>query len=221
MGFKDVLSSFFKKPGKEEPPIPENPPKEVQDTFSKQEMNPPPRFEDFNSEIPELPDLDIPEELGGVEKFIPDTSKYSPHPNIGVTPPPPPKGKGEASSLPELPPFELEDKEEEEKITPMRLQHPLRTEIEAPKKFHERRLPMEKTTYIKKDYEFVVEGEFSKIYSGLIDISSQVDKSARYANLMKYHNKKEKNIRQFKELMQAIYQELDEVQSLVFERGDE
>ena len=49
-GQKAEINSFFKKQGGEEPPIPINPPKKVDDTFSKQDTIPPPKIENFNND---------------------------------------------------------------------------------------------------------------------------------------------------------------------------
>jgi hypothetical protein len=218
MGFKDIISSFFKKPRDDEPPVPENPPQKVDDTFSKQDLNPPPKIENFNEEIPDLPDLDIPEELGGVDSFLPSDSK--PHP--GVEP------KLESKSpLPELPPFQLEHdidfgEQPSDEISPMPspLPKPVEPPKHVPKVKPKPNLHHLTTTYQREGYEYMMEHEFTKIYHDLDDISNSVSTSPRYKNLLKYHNKKEKKMLEFKKLMHKVYTELDEVQKIIFEKGE-
>ncbi len=217
MGFKDIFRSFFKKPDKEEPPKPEELPKE--DSFSKQETIPPPKIEDFDNEIPELPDLDIPEELGGIDKFVPHTSNVEPHPKTGLIPPPPPKEKGEgSSSLPDLPPLDLGAKKDFGSKT-IKVESPLKKEFEQPT---EEKTPKKhvKTTFVRKDYEYIIEDEFSKIYTNLEEVQTQAQRSRRYLELIKLHNKKEKKMKEFKELMMKIYSELDYIQRIIFEKGE-
>ncbi len=203
MGLKNIFRGLFKKPNKEEPPKPEEVPKE--DSFSKQENFPPPKIEDFNSEIPELPDLDIPEELGGIDKFEPHTS-VKPHPKTGIIPPPPPEGE-DTSSLPDLPPLDFSKKI-----------NPLKKEYE--KKEGEKKEAKPKTTFIKKNYEYVIEDEFSKIYTNLEEVQTQARNSHRYLEMIKLHNKKERKMKEFKELMLKIYSELDYIQRIMFEKGE-
>ncbi len=221
MGFKDIFSSFFKKPDKEEPPKPEELPKE--DSFSKQETIPPPKIEDFDNEIPELPDLDIPEELGGIDKFAPHTSNIGPHPKEGLIPQPPPKDKGEgSSSLPDLPPLNLDEfKSGSGMKNTIRVESPLKKEFEpvSEEKSPEKALKTKKT-FIRKNYEYIIEDEFSKVYTNLEEIQTQAQHSKRYLELIKLHNKKEKKMKEFKELMIKIYSELDYIQKIIFEKGE-
>jgi hypothetical protein len=212
MGFKDILGGLFKKPKKDEPPIPLPP--VTKDYFSEQEKRAPSKIEDFNNEIPELPDLDIPEELGGIDKFIPSDDK--PRPKVKEAPIPPPKGSGEVS-LPDLPPLQFE-----EEIKPIKVGSPLKhekiksTEVNTPLK-HE---VVKHKTFVNKNYEYIMEDEFTKVFTNLEAIQAQASNSKKYLELIKLHNNKEKKIKEFKDIMQKVYNDLNYVQDVVFEKGD-
>ena len=210
MGFKDMLGKLFKKPKGDEPPIP--PPPTVSDSFSKQEKSAPPKIDDFNNEIPELPDLDIPEELGGIDKFVPPDDK--PHPKIKETPIPPPKGTGEVS-LPDLPPLKFE-----EEVKPIKagtpLKHEMVREVTKPEEVPHK---VKHKTFVNKNYEYIMEDEFTKIFTNLEEIQAQASNSKKYLELIKLHNNKERKIKEFKEIMQKVYNDLNYVQDVVFEKG--
>lgn len=224
MGLMDSLRGVFNKgkaPTLPKPPMP--PPPKPSATFSEHELPPPPKLGDFEDEIPELPDMEIPEGFGG-------ESSAAPRPQPKAAPPPQreaePVEAWEPEALSSEPPSESEEGDGEisfQRIETPELKHPLEKPVEStpslPKLEPPRIKPEEPPLVTHVDDEghmFIRENEFADILSGLSTIEGLTAKSTHHESLLDLDARKENALREFAIQIKAAYELIEEIDHITF-----
>ena len=227
MGFLDK----FKKQKRQQPPLPPVPPKPpAGDSYSHEELVPPPKIIDFDEEIPDLPELDIPEELGGKPSEEPTSV---PQPKSEIVPPPQghseeaEEGIAEEDLSPESKPgsgtgsIELQGTEEKKPIetepSPTPEMQPEKAEGETKPK--EKPKPLQPITYFHTGKMYVNDETYGEIVKELNEINDMVSSSSHFKALQQIASQKEEAIRAFKEEVNAILTALDHIDSIAFSKG--
>jgi hypothetical protein len=209
MGILDSFKGAFKKKG-QQPQLPPEPPKPpFRDSSSPQELMPPPKIIDFDEEIPDLPELDIPEELGGNELPALDSA---PHPKSGVVPPP--QGHPEEQDLEiggEAPEAEEEsDSIRFNKLEPHSFKH---VESEEPV---EANPSFSNIKYHEGGDLFINEDSFAEFVRNLNEVAETVEKSPHYKRLLEVDSQKQDAITDFKTEIGVVFEALEQIDSLTF-----
>ncbi|MBW2987884.1 hypothetical protein DRJ48_02610 [Candidatus Woesearchaeota archaeon] len=231
MGFLDSVKGVFKKrqQEKQQQPLPQHKPTA---SSSSAGIAPPPKVTDFDEEIPELPDLDIPEGLGEETK-IPSP----PTPQPESTSVPPPQGQlGKEEAEPSLEPKGLElpeigeqPKEEQpteikfQKIETPKLKQPIERPIET-KPSSEPEQPhkvehKEVVTYVSGGQEFIREFAFARIVDNLKEVEETITTGTHYDTLLDLDAQKQNAIKEFRKEVKAMYEILEEIDAIAFRKG--
>ena len=214
MGILDSFKGAFKKKEQKQhsnlPPEPPKPP--FKDSSSPQELTPPPKIIDFDEEIPDLPELDIPEELGGNESPAKVSESQL---KSGVVPPPqghPGLSDADNPIGGESPELEEADEEsggiefhKDETPKPMNTEAPVETKPSLSTiKFHE------------NGNLFINEGSFGEVVKNLNKITETVNKSPHFKKLLEIDAQKQESISQLKTELGIVFTTLDQIDKITF-----
>jgi hypothetical protein len=177
------------------------------------EVLPPPNVTDFDDEIPELPDLDFPEELSREKSFSPP----EPQPKSPVVPPP----QGQTTQRKAITPIGSvnfgtpeeggSDNIRFEKIETPKLKRPIAKPVEA--------APFSKeNTFFSGGQEYIREAAFVEIVHGLKQIEEMVANSRRFETLMEMDIQKQKAVKEFQKEVKGALSALDEIDRIAFPR---
>ncbi len=227
MGFLDSIKEKLskKKQQQAQPQLPPAPPRPLSQSIeNEQELVPPPSIIDFDEEIPDLPELEIPEDLGGAKEAPASVSQLKPE---NVPPPQAPKETEqevpeieiiageegaempESGEKPKEKPVETSPKEEEE------APEEEKKEVEKPKE--EKKHPL--VEFIKHHIGrelFITEEAFAEVASNLDEINKTVSSSPHFKQLVEIDAQKEEAIKNFKANLQAIYETLEQIDTIAF-----
>ncbi len=227
MGMIDAVKGLLNKKQQKSQELPPVPPRKEELPSSKVELMPPPKVTDFDDEIPELPDLELPEELS------PENSSPEPQPKSPVVPPP----QERATQMEAQTPAEPDDDEISfDKIESSTLHEPETIEAtptpnsqESGVRSQESAVSLEPKvqspvhpadiTYSKPEgYEYIREFAFAEIVSDLKYIEGTVEDSKFFETLMDLDAQKQKAIETFQKEVKAVLSTLNDIDKLAFKR---
>jgi len=224
MGFIDSVKGILTKKKQPKPELPPEPPKKEVSHSSDMEVMPPPKVTDFDDEIPELPDLELPEELSKEKPVSPP----EPQPKSPVVPPPQERTTQQGAETPtksisiEPPPSDdgPGNPISFEKInTPKLKKQPVESTPSQPKEPAPKKVPVKDTTFVKPEgHEFIREYTFAQIVQGLNEMESMVTKSQRFDTIMELNSQKQKSIEAFQKEVKGVLSTLNQIDNIAFKK---
>ncbi len=217
MGFLDTVKGVFSKSSqqRQQKTLPPPPMGNLGAPYSE-EIVPPPKVTDFDEEIPELPDLEIPEGVEGSPRVSVPTPPI-PRPKSKVVPPP--QGQETLDEVPGETEPEWGDVNISDisfqKIETSKLKNP--EPVETKPHFPVISEPVQ-LTYVSSGQEYIREFAFMHIMKNLKEVQTSVSGSKHSGKLSRLDEQRQAAVGEFRKELKTIFETLEEIDKIAFKR---